>query len=218
MNFVNLHYEIEKTQPRKTNINAKPYMKTKESKTFNGYNSNKGSVSLSWQQAQRLVEYSATQNRKLAVLFGLSLYLGLKVTELLEINTSEIIRKSVQVQRSKKTYKISIPNGFYKLMDKANINLKELNSKPFFSDKKLNSPITQRYINRKLKEYCIKFDISTDKIDRISTHSLRKTYGLKYYKQAQDKQKAITVLKEHFKQQSIKATYLYLGMKIESSL
>jgi len=83
-----------------------------------------------------------------------------------------------------------------------------------FVGQKGNEPLTPQQINRKLKQVFAK-ELSRDNL-RISSHSLRKTFGREYWNRQDRSEEALTELMENFNHTSMGVTKTYLGITKEN--
>ena len=150
---------------------------------------------------------------RMSLLIGCGAFFGLRISDTLSLSWSMILNDDKFVLYEKKTNKrrvVKINKGFQKHIkdcyDALHITNEE--EKCFLSRKKMVYS-TQR-INILLKEIKKKYNI---KIEHFSTHSLRKCWALKVYKESgNDASLALQKLSLMMNHASVSVTRTYLGI------
>ena len=152
-------------------------------------------------------------NYRMSLLIGCGCFFGLRISDLLTLNWSQLLDDDKFVIYEQKTGKrrvVKINRGFQKhIRDCHNaLHIENDEEKCFLSRKKMVYS-TQR-INILFKQ--IKKDYNL-KIEHFSTHSLRKTFGRKVYQSAgSDAPMALARLQNLFGHSSPKISLIYLGI------
>ena len=158
---------------------------------------------------------------RMSLLIGCGSFFGLRISDLLQISWSMVLNDEKFVVYEKKTGKrrvVKINKGFQKHIKACYdaLHIENEDEKCFLSRKKMVYS-TQR-INILFKEIKTKYDL---KIDHFSTHTMRKTFGLRVFTQAgTDAPMALMRLQTLFNHASPTITKRYLGItdsELESS-
>ena len=127
------------------------------------------------------------------LIFEIGIYIGIRISDILNIKIKDIKNKDNLKIREIKTNKeklMPIPNHLKKEIASyiEDNNLKE-NDYLFKSRKKKIKPITRVQAYNILKRVAKKY-----KLENIGTHTLRKTFGYHFYKKTQDVALLMTIL------------------------
>jgi len=172
---------------------------------------------LEWDSTCNLIQKLERDNNNIfALLFASGIYSGLRISDILSLTWNQVLKPEYIELTEKKTGK------FRKI--KINLELKEIISRIYkktntafsnliFVNKKGNA-LSRQYINRELKK--IKYNYNLQ-IDRISTHTFRKTFGRHVWQKNNHSEKSLILLSELFNHSSIATTKKYLGIR-ESEL
>ncbi|MGN0014147.1 MAG: tyrosine-type recombinase/integrase [Candidatus Gastranaerophilaceae bacterium] len=126
--------------------------------------------------------YLRTQNERNLLLFCLGLNSGLRISDILRLNISDVKNKAFIEIREKKTgkYKKFPINEKLKRMFKCYIKSRNENE-PLFKTK-YNNRMDRITAYKIIKEACKEVGIK----ENIGTHTMRKTFGYFHYKQFKD--------------------------------
>ena len=150
---------------------------------------------------------------RMSLLIGCGAFFGLRISDTLSLSWSMILNDDKFVLYEKKTNKrrvVKINKGFQKHIKDCYdaLHITNEDEKCFLSRKKMVYS-TQR-INILLKEIKKKYNI---KIEHFSTHSLRKCWALKVYKESgNDASLALQKLSLMMNHASVSVTRTYLGI------
>ena len=150
---------------------------------------------------------------RLSLLIGCSAFFGLRISDTLSLTWAMLLNDDKFVIYEKKTGKrrvVKINKGFQKHIKDCYIALQITNEdeKCFLSRKKMVYS-TQR-VNILLKEIKKKYNV---RIEHFSTHSLRKCWALKVYKESgNDASLALQKLSLMMNHASVSVTRTYLGI------
>ena len=152
-------------------------------------------------------------NYRMSLLIGCGCFFGLRISDLLTLTWSMLLDDEKFTLYEKKTGKrrvVKINRGFQKHIKECYdaLHIKNEDEKCFLSHKKMVYS-TQR-INILFKEIKAKYNL---KIDHFSTHTMRKTFGLRAFQQAgTDAPMALMRLQMLFNHASPTITKRYLGI------
>ena len=127
------------------------------------------------QQIKQVEEYLAKKSKRNRLLFVLGTNSGLRVSDILNLNVSDVRNKThieIKEQKTNKFKKFPINDKLKKLIQEF-IKNKEDDEPLFLSQKQKRLDRSQAY--RMLNEACRAVGITVN----IGTHSMRKSFGLK---------------------------------------
>lgn len=143
-------------------------------------------------------------NEKYYVLAFSGFYSGLRISDLLDLTVQDVRNQThftVKEKKTKKTRRIKIGSELKLVLDK------HIEGKPdheyLFRQRDENTPMSRQYSSRILNQAARKVGIK----DRISTHSLRKSFGYHMYSQTKD----IVLLQKIFGHSAPSVTLRYIG-------
>ena len=153
---------------------------------------------------------------RMSLLIGCGAFFGLRISDLLNLTWDMLTSREyfeVVEQKTGKKRMIRINADFQKHIKDCHDALDIVNSqeKCFISQKR--TVFSVQRINVRLKEIKAKYGL---KIDHISTHSLRKTFGRKVVENAgENSEMALIKLSELFNHSNPQVTRRYLGLRME---
>lgn len=152
----------------------------------------------------KVEEYLAQNSPRNRLIFVLGINSGLRISDILALNVSDVKNRTHITIREKKTakYKKFPINSKLKNLLRDFIKGRPDDEPLFFSQKQSRLGRSQVYI--KLNEACKAVGIKSN----IGTHSLRKTFGYHYYKQYKD----VAMLQTIFNHASPQVTLRYIGI------
>ena len=149
-------------------------------------------------------QYLKAHNERDYVLWILGVNSGLRVSDIVGLNVSDVVDKTHITIIEKKTQK---RKSFY-----INNKLKRV-LKPFIKDRDFNEPLflgkqgkrlNQRQVYRFLTTACQVLGIKA----KVSTHTMRRTFGYHHYQQYKD----AVILQKIFNHSSQRITLTYIGV------
>jgi len=157
---------------------------------------------------KKLEKYLKNQSYRDFMLFKFGINLGLRISDLLALNVSDVKGKNffwIVEKKTKKTKKVPINKILQKDL-KLYIKNKKINE-PLFSS--VNSNRLDRIsAYRIIKKACKELKINA----KVGTHTLRKTFGYHFYKKYND----ILLLQKIFNHSNPAITLRYIGIEDES--
>ena len=157
------------------------------------------------QQIKQVEEYLAKKSKRNRFLFVLGTNSGLRVSDILNLNVSDVRNKThieIKEQKTNKFKKFPINDKLKKLIQEF-IKDKEDDEPLFLSQKQKRLDRSQAY--RMLNEACKAVGITVN----IGTHSMRKSFGYHHYKQFKD----VAMLQMIFNHSNPKITLRYIGIE-----
>ena len=169
---------------------------------------------IGWSQVQYVINHLKKQKDYSMVMFiGLGSYMGLRYSDVVKLRWNDILNHypiTLTEQKTGKIKKITI-NPDLKLL--AESVYRELPSKTeYIVVNRFGQPISIQYLNRRLKEIRLECRL---KIDNISCHSFRKSFGRRIYENNFNSEHALVLLSDIFNHSSVAITRKYLGLRSE---
>jgi integrase len=177
----------------------------------------KGSITksdyLQWEKMQSLVLKLERDNElKFALLISTGSYIGLRISDLLQLRWEQILNQNTLTITEKKTGKHRNITINPELQDILNRLYKKMNASPeqfMFVNRFGEKPISIQHVNVKLKEIFSNYGIS----GRYSSHFMRKTLGRRIWKVNNYSDQALLLLSQLFNHSSTTTTKIYLGIR-----
>jgi len=179
--------------------------------------SNTTSDFLEWDTMLNLVrKLYNDKDYKISLLVGCGCFFGLRISDLLSLTWEQLLQSDTLELVERKTGKkriIKINAQLQKHIHACYNEIKPINNNsPCFTSQK-NCVYSIQRINVILKEVKTKYNL---KINNISSHSFRKSFGRAIYNNAgSNSEMALVKLSELFNHSDIKTTRKYLGLRQE---
>lgn len=157
---------------------------------------------------QKIENWLAKHSMRNRLIFAIGVNVGLRVSDILNLNISDVYGKTRVEIREKKTnkYKRFVLNNKLQRLLKEYLKDTHNSNKPLFLGKKghrLHRSQVYRFLNEACKAVNIK--------ENIGTHSMRKTFGYHHFKQFKD----IVLLQKIFNHSSPLVSLSYIGIEQE---
>lgn len=155
-------------------------------------------------------------NYRISLLVGCGCFFGLRISDILQLSWDMLLEGDSFMLSEKKTGKrriVRINDGFQKHIQDCfdALKIQDRTEKCFLSNKKVVYSVQR--INVILKEIKEKYNL---KVEHLSTHSFRKTFGRRVVEQAgENSEMALIKLSELFNHSSPQITRKYLGLRHE---
>lgn len=176
---------------------------------------------MSWDDFRSLIlKLERDGDYKFCLLIAAGCFLGLRISDLLQLRyyqfeNSDIL--TIQEKKTKKTRRIKINSDLRELMGRIKGKMKVSDSTQYiFVNKYGTKPIDQSYVNVKLKEIFKKYNINIE--TNISSHLFRKTLGRRVLILNHYSNEAVILLMELFSHSSPAITRRYLGLREQEIL
>jgi len=177
---------------------------------------NQKSDYLNWENAMSLImSLERDKEFKMAALVGSGVFLGLRISDLVQLRYCDLLNQNqinITEKKTGKTRTIAI-NSMLKELIQRIYNKQTISTleEHIFTNKN-GGLLSTQYINRRLKEIKVKYRV---KIGNFSCHSLRKAFGRRVYELNNCSERALMLLSEIFQHSSIALTRIYLGLRQE---
>ena len=154
-----------------------------------------------------LEEYLCLKSKRNRLIFVFGINTGLRVSDILNLNVSDVKDKTYVEIREKKTKKYKrfpLNNKIRELLNEYLVD-KDINEPLFVgkSNKRLHRSIVYRFLNSACKQINLPIN--------VGTHTMRKTFGYHHYKQFND----IALLQKILNHSSQSITLRYIGITQE---
>jgi integrase len=170
---------------------------------------------LPWDEAIRLIrELGKEGDYKYQLLVTCGVFFGLRIYDILHLKWSDLLGKKETVvieHKTKKRREITITDEVQQIITNA-----FLETNPSRDDYMIQGlrgePLTKQAINRKLKRLKKRYGLN---IKRISTHTLRKTFGTTLWEKSDKSYEVLLLLMNVYNHSSLAQTMRYLGITQE---
>lgn len=168
---------------------------------------------LEWEKMQSLVlKLERDKEYKFALLIATGSYIGLRISDLLQLKWNDVLNKESFSIKEKKTGKIrkvtlnpELQEIVLRLSEKMNADLEQF----LFVNRFGKKPFSIQHINAKLKEIFSKYGIR----GQYSSHFMRKTLGRRIWEANKYSDQALLLLSQLFNHSSTSTTRIYLGIR-----
>jgi len=168
---------------------------------------------LEWNKMQTLIlKLERDGDLKFSLLIATGSYIGLRISDLLQLRWNQLLNQNVLIVIEKKTGKqrsITINPELQEILQRLFLKLGAKETDLMFTNRFGSKPISVQYVNAKLKDIAKKYNITT----RLSTHSFRKTLGRRVWEVNEYSEQALLLLSQLFNHSSISTTKIYLGIR-----
>ncbi len=177
---------------------------------------------LQWDSATSLVrKLYRDKNYRISLLIGCGIFFGLRISDLLQLTWNILLDKDAKFiiieKKTSKRREVRINREFQKHIKDCFValDIQNLDELCFLSGRGKNKVYSIQWVNIVLKELKGKYNL---KIDHLSTHSLRKTFGRRVFEASENAELALVKLMELFNHSSVTITKRYLGLRQEEIL
>ena len=178
---------------------------------------------MDWNEAMTLIDKMAADGRpRDALLIAAGCYLGLRISDLLQLRWRDLLSDTIIV-REKKTGKerqLRVNPALQKFTSSCRSALGRPGEDAYiFVAEGKKTPISRQAVDVMLKQVRVKYRVKSAKV--FSSHTLRKTFGRRVWERECDKgrgDQALLLLCEVFGHSSIAITKRYLGIRQEEIL
>lgn len=155
------------------------------------------------------------ENYKFCLLISAGVFTGLRISDLLTLRYSDLLKGevfSIREQKTKKQRSIKVNKNLKEIVERIfkKTKIKDPNQL-IFINKYGTKPIDKSYVNVKLKEIIKKYRIKLD--GNVSTHTFRKTLGRRVMEINEYSNESLVLLMELFGHSSMSITKRYLGIR-----
>jgi len=173
-------------------------------------------TSMDWDDFKSLIsKLERDSEYKFCLLFAIGVFLGLRISDLLQLRfkqfeDTEIL--TIQEKKTKKTRRIKINPDLKEIVERVKVKMGVADPNQYiFVNKYGTKPIDQSYVNVKLKEILKHYNIELE--GNASSHLFRKTLGNRVLRLNNYSNESVILLMELFSHSSPSMTRKYLGIR-----
>ena len=168
---------------------------------------------LEWDKMKTLVlKLERDGDYKFALLISCGCYLGLRISDLLQLRWSDLMDKEycqLIEKKTKKERKVTINPELKETLGRIYLETTVDSSQFIFVNRFGNKPISVQHVNSKLKEIFKHYQIK----GQYSSHFMRKSLGRQVWTVNNYSEQALILLSQLFNHSSIQTTKIYLGIR-----
>ena len=180
-------------------------MALKEQKTTSDF--------LEWEKMQSLVLKLERDNElKFALLIATGSYIGLRISDLLQLKWNDVLDQdhfTIVEKKTGKNRKVTINPELQEILKRLYIKMEAEPEQFLFVNRFGKKPISIQHVNTKLKEIFEHYGIR----GQYSSHFMRKTLGRRIWEANKYSDQALLLLSQLFNHSSISTTKIYLGIR-----
>lgn len=168
---------------------------------------------LEWEKMQSLVlKLERDGDLKFALLIATGSYIGLRISDLLQLRWNQILDQeyfTIVEKKTKKNRKVTINPELQKIIARLFVQLEANENDLMFANRFGEKPFSIQYVNSKLKEIFNNYNIK----GQYSSHFMRKTLGRRVWEVNKYSDQALLLLSQLFNHASVSTTKIYLGIR-----
>lgn len=168
---------------------------------------------LEWEKMQSLVLKLERDNElKFALLIATGSYIGLRISDLLQLRWNQVLNQesfTIIEKKTKKTRKITINQELQEILNRLYKELGAKENELMFVNRFGAKPVSIQYVNSRLKGIFTKYNIR----GQYSSHFMRKTLGRRVWEVNKYSDQALLLLSQLFNHTSVSTTKIYLGIR-----
>ena len=163
-------------------------------------------------QVRAIMDYLKDTNKRNAIMFGIGVYCGLRISDILALKVKDVRNKKnikIRQKKTKKIYEFALNKELNELIQEY---VKDKKDYEYLIDNQNNfgMPITRMQAHRILVSIKEKF-----RLKNFASHSLRKTFAYTLYKASN---KDLTIVQDILGHSSQMETIRYIGLDREVKL
>lgn len=168
---------------------------------------------LEWEKMQTLVlKLERDGDLKFALLIATGSYIGLRISDLLQLRWNQLLNQDYFIITEKKTKKVRKVTINPELQIILNRLFEQIGAEPndlMFVNRFGDKPFSIQYVNSKLKDIFAIYNIK----GQYSSHFMRKTLGRRVWEVNKYSDQALLLLSQLFNHTSVSTTKIYLGIR-----
>lgn len=168
---------------------------------------------LEWEKMQSLVLKLERDNElKFALLIATGSYIGLRISDLLQLRWNQVLNQdyfTITEKKTKKVRKVTINPELQTILKRLFVQLGAEENDLMFVNRFGDKPFSIQYVNSKLKEIFTNYKIK----GQYSSHFMRKTLGRRIWEVNKYSDQALLLLSQLFNHASVSTTKIYLGIR-----
>jgi integrase len=168
---------------------------------------------LEWNKMQSLVlKLERDNDLKFSLLIATGSYIGLRISDLLQLRWSQVLGQdyfNITEKKTKKTRRVTINPELQTILNRLYIQLEAKQDDLMFVNRFGEKPFSVQYVNSKLKDIFVTYKIR----GQYSSHFMRKTLGRRVWEVNKYSDQALLLLSQLFNHASVTTTKIYLGIR-----
>ena len=168
---------------------------------------------LEWEKMQSLVlKLERDGELRFALLIATGSYIGLRISDLLELRWYQVLNQdsfTVTEKKTKKLRRVTLNPELLGIIARLYSALGAKESDYMFVNRFGDKPFSIQYVNAKLKEIFTKYGIK----GQYSSHFMRKTLGRRVWETNKYSDQALLLLSQLFNHANVSTTKIYLGIR-----
>lgn len=168
---------------------------------------------LEWGKMQSLIlKLERDGDLKFALLIATGSYIGLRISDLLQLRWEQVLNQdyfTITEKKTKKVRKVTINPELQETLNRIYKTVQPNDNDYMFVNRFGDKPLSVQYVNMKLKEIFTKYNIK----GQYSSHFMRKTLGRRVWEMNKYSDQALLLLSQLFNHSSVSTTKIYLGIR-----
>lgn len=168
---------------------------------------------LEWDKMQSLVlKLERDNDPKFALLIVTGSYIGLRISDLLQLRWNQVLNQdyfTITEKKTKKIRKITINPELQEILSRLFVKLQAKEIDLMFANRFGEKPFSIQYVNAKLKRIFTHYKIK----GQYSSHFARKTLGRRIHEVNKYSDQSLLLLSQLFNHSSVSTTKIYLGIR-----
>ena len=168
---------------------------------------------LEWEKMQSLVlKLERDGEFKFALLIATGSYIGLRISDLLQLRWEQVLNHttfSLIEKKTGKTRNITLNSELQETLGRLYVKMYTSPEQFLFVNRFGKKPISIQHVNFKLKQIFAQYNIP----GRFSSHFMRKTLGRRVWQMNRYSDQSLLLLSQLFNHSSISTTRVYLGIR-----
>lgn len=168
---------------------------------------------LEWEKMQSLVLKLERDNElKFALLIATGSYIGLRISDLLQLRWNQVLNEeyfTITEKKTKKIRKVTINPELQIILKRLFVELEAKEEDLMFVNRYGEKSFSIQYVNSKLKDIFTTYKIK----GQYSSHFMRKTLGRRIWEVNKYSDQALLLLSQLFNHASVTTTKIYLGIR-----
>jgi integrase len=168
---------------------------------------------LEWDKMQSIVLKLERDNElKFALLIATGSYIGLRISDLLQLRWNQVLHQeyfTITEKKTKKTRRVTINPELQSILQRLFVQLDAKEQDLMFVNRFGDKAISIQYVNAKLKDIFATYNVR----GQYSSHFMRKTMGRRIADVNKYSDHALLLLSQLFNHTSVSTTKIYLGIR-----
>jgi integrase len=168
---------------------------------------------LEWDKMQSIVlKLERDGDLKFALLIATGSYIGLRISDLLQLRWYQVLNQdyfTITEKKTKKTRRVTINPELQSILKRLFTALEAKEDDLMFVNRFGDKPFSIQYVNSKLKDIFATYKVR----GQYSSHFMRKTLGRRVWEVNKYSDQALLLLSQLFNHANVSTTKIYLGIR-----